>query len=1006
MKRASLTLRQSLLVTFAAYLGTAGLVAPAHASQADNSGRPTWNQASDSKPSWGRSPGVAQPVPSKNTRQTPRSQPGTQLASLESRRPTSAASSSKPAWNLNAERTERPNSAQAPRAPLRPSPPTNTSKLGQSQTGAPRWASLEPTTTRRASVVTSPRSKPNWNTPATQVAQAQTVRVPIPTAQRYVPYNTPGLPPEQTAQSAPRQLQVDNRRINVWGREVTVVVPVRELDKTYGTVPVRIAVDDVMSVPAESFVSLLGDGLTQEARAAILASATPSGQVRLDQLPKEILIASYNSAAGEIVVARGGSARPVSDLSLNEFQEPDYQETQRPAAIAAYITNRAAVAWEHLGNQQGFGGIDTNTVASINVKGLVLEAEANGRFRPDEQRVAGADELVRASTRIVFDQQAESRRWLAGDISTKPTGYLGAPQLLGIQVARRKDVFDPNRRNLRPTSFETFSVSEMSDVDIVVNGQVQRRVTLEPGQYRLTDFPFINGGNEVQVIATDRTGRQETQRFNRFFEFSLLAPKELEYEFSAGVLAQTGLNGPTYENEMWVASGHYRYGFSNNLTAGAGLQVDSSSRVGTLEGVLANRVGTMSFATGLSHDDRVGGGAAGRFTFQRQYARQATARRISNWSVGAEAFSGNFAGIGQDTPQVNATQWRAFGAVNFDLSPRQFANLNVDASQDRLTDETRYGARLSMGFRLNNDFFLSVLGSYETSDSNRQKLGVGLSFSRRLGRDTFATANYDTIERRYDAGLTRAVNTAAGASALSTRIAGDDAGLAWTSLATRQLNRANVGFDNTTQFDFDTGNATASRSSVQLATSLAFADGWLAVGRPISDSFAIIAPHKSLGRTQIEIDRNEDRFAARTDAFGPALLSDLSSYSSRAFTLSTPDAILGTDLGEDAIRLKPTYRSGFTLTAGSEYIMTALGRAVDVNGRPLALVSGEAALIGADDGHTVPFFTNSRGQFGITGLKPGRWTLRLSGNSPSSFTITIPSGPERLVQLGDVGAGT
>jgi len=1016
--------RQCLLaaVAFVALIGPSAAMARASAN-ADNARaieKPDWNLSQSRMAATARSNLVSRPPSNSATAPVDRARSTWVVSSTQPRQARAlpiSYTSSKPDWTLptatqkqTARSIVRSDRARVSGSPAqRPYGQTATqlkakSSSQQSRTGGPIVLTRRASNTRNTSY-----NDPAETNRSFQLAQSNSAPVRIPggtdAGRPRQPGQPLGEPPTRPATPQPRRAPIDNTRINIWGRELVVVVPVRESGTNFGTIPLRISIDDVLTVPADQFISLLGDKITPEIRAALVAAGATSNQLRLDQLASTGLTARYNTQNAEIVLSRGVETRPIEDLSISPQDETEYENASKPNRFSAYVTNRAALGYEHVGDVKGFSGVDTNTTLVANMNGLVFETEAVGRFGGDE-RVAGTrDRFDRTFSRFVFDQQEQNRRWTLGDLSsTRQSGYLNSPQLLGLQVTKRRDIFQANARNLRPTDFDTFTVSEQSTVDVIVNGQVQRRLALDPGRYKLTDFPFVSGSNQVQIVATDRTGRQETTRFDRFFDFNLLAVGEQEYDFSLGVLAQPGVSRTVYNDDIWIGSGQFRRGVNANLTLGGGLQADMNAQIASVDGLFTSKLGSFNFAAATSNDSRSKAGGAARLTFQRQLPRTPERKTgLSAWTLGGEAFTEDFARVGSAAPARNALAWRAFSNVNFDTARNGFGSIGIDASNDRFTGDTRYGVQGSVGFRLNNDFFVNFLTNYQSDNSNRRNFGIGINFSRRLGRDVSASASYDSIQQRYDFGVDRVGTTSVGNSSLSSRVSGDADAASFASNFSTQTNRANFGIDNTSQYSIDRGRFTSSRTSVNTASSIAFAGGQFALGRPISDSFAIVAAHKKLNAGKVDVDRNEDRVLASTGRFGPALLSDIGAYNSRLFSLSSANSSLGTDIGESSFRMQPTYRSGLLMKIGSEYVITGIGRILDTQGTPLGLVSGEAFIEGDPEAKKVAFFTNNRGQFGMIGLKPGRWTATINGDQPMTFTFTVPDTSENLVRLGDLG---
>jgi outer membrane usher protein len=182
-------------------------------------------------------------------------------------------------------------------------------------------------------------------------------------------------------------------------------------------------------------------------------------------------------------------------------------------------------------------------------------------------------------------------------------------------------------------------------------------------------------------------------------------------------------------------------------------------------------------------------------------------------------------------------------------------------------------------------------------------------------------------------------------------------------------------------------------------TAVAFADGRFAVGRPISNGFAIIGTHSNLPDSDVAVGASQEDKLASSDFLGPALLSDISPYSPARVPYDVSNLPVGYDLGAGAFDLYPGYRSGYKLTIGSEYTITAFGILADAKGEPIPLLTGTAYEDGQPDGHKITIFTNRTGRFGAQGLRPGRWIIDMATEPPTRFLIDIPKDTVGLVKL-------
>ncbi len=189
------------------------------------------------------------------------------------------------------------------------------------------------------------------------------------------------------------------------------------------------------------------------------------------------------------------------------------------------------------------------------------------------------------------------------------------------------------------------------------------------------------------------------------------------------------------------------------------------------------------------------------------------------------------------------------------------------------------------------------------------------------------------------------------------------------------------------------------RTALTAGTALAFADGSFAIGRPVSNGFAIVAPYDNLPDSDVVIGASQEANRGSSGIFGPALVSEMSAYAPARVDYSVDNLPVGYDLGAGTFDLLPAYKSGYRLTIGSDYTVTAFGTVLDDKGEPIALLTGTAQEEGRTDGPKVEIFTNRTGRFGAQGLRPGRWTLEMATEPKTRFVIDIPKDAVGLVKL-------
>jgi outer membrane usher protein len=216
--------------------------------------------------------------------------------------------------------------------------------------------------------------------------------------------------------------------------------------------------------------------------------------------------------------------------------------------------------------------------------------------------------------------------------------------------------------------------------------------------------------------------------------------------------------------------------------------------------------------------------------------------------------------------------------------------------------------------------------------------------------------------------------------------------------STREIAQSGLAFDPDRQ-----------RSSLRVGSSLAFADGVVAVGAPIrSGAFAIVYPHESVAGKTITVG-DADAPRAYANSWGAAVVTNVPAYAPTNFGVDVADLPVGYSLGAGAFDLQAGYKTGYALEVGSNDSVSVYGTLLQANGEPVALTSGTAQRVGPN-AKTIPLFTNATGKFGAEGLGVGRWIIEMSTDgAPLQFAIDVPKGMDGLYKVGalrPIGAAT
>lgn len=783
-------------------------------------------------------------------------------------------------------------------------------------------------------------------------------------------------------------------QINPAGRAVVLTAPVMDAEAYLGDATVTLGTDGSASFSASRLLALLEPRLNTQSLEVLRTRLAANGRLTSADLTGAGISIRYNPQTLQVEMDIAASSRSASVIGLGDGPGRTVSYMQ-PAEFSAYLNVRGSLDWVQQGENAADEGLSAPVMfidGAARWKGVVLEGELN--LQPDSP---GAD-YQRRGTRLVYDDRERLVRWSAGDQLTVAYGFQSAPEIAGLGVSRRYSILDP-QTVIRPRGSRSFQLDRRSMVEVRINGQLVRRIELDPGTYDLQDFPFAQGANNVELTITDDTGRTERANFNIFLDQAQLAEGLSEFAFYAGVLSPLGAHGPVYSDTP-AFSGFYRRGISDRLTLGANLQADTHGWMGGGEVVLATPFGSLAGLASASHVEGVGSGWAGLLNFQRTFANGGIA--ADTLTLSAEARSRDFAPIGIRAPEnpysliVGASYGRS---LTYDL----YAGIDARYSKGRGDEPDVQSLRGMVSWNIAPNLSFTGDLTYE-KDRRGTNLGTLLSLTYRLGRRSSLRADYDSRYDRARLSYQTFGGTGLGSYTLNADVEHSDIGTGASVNANYYGNRAELGFSHFGIFEQDLGASTGQRSSLRFGTSLAMADGAVSIGRPVYDAFALVKAHRSIRDHEVLVDPTGDSAAASTGALGTALQPSLASYSDRSLIVSAPEAPINLDLGAGAFRLFPPYRAGYLLMVGSDYNVSATGRLLDAEGQPVSLVSGTARELDHPDREPLALFTNHDGRFGLVGLAPGRWRIELAGAEGLAYEIEIAPDAE-VLRLGDVRPG-
>ena len=809
-------------------------------------------------------------------------------------------------------------------------------------------------------------------------------------------------------------------QINPTGRTLSLIVEIRERDRRLGETAIKITPDDTLSVNRQQFARA-ADALLSEAEAARLANLPATGGfIALTALKREGFKTSFDASAMRLQFTPTPEQRPRRSVRLSRSARRADGGTATPARFSGYVNLRAATDYVSAspGGATGLSAPRADLETVLRWDDVVFETELTYDGAADTAPAnpalgfSGFHGFTRRGTRLVHDRPEAALRFQAGDINPPITSLQRGPDLLGVSVERSPRKLRPGE-NIRPTGQRSFRLSRPATVKIELNGAVARQLRLDPGTYDLEDLPLQAGANDVRLIITDDLGEQRTLSFTSYFDAALLAPGAREWGFAAGALSQFDDGGLAYNFDLPIATGYYRRGLSAQVTGQAHIQAGRDAAMAGASLYTATSLGFFGVDAGLSYHRELGPGGVIEIDWDALRDKVSG----SNLRLSAELRSEAFARPGESNPLED--YWLSLLA-SYSRSLPLGLNANLSGRYAFASDNTArgdaYSVALGLSTRLYDSMGLGLSLSYSSdpldsgfdngAPGDTGELRAALSLSWRPGARSSVGTRYETGSARASVNATTTAPREPGGASWTASIEtihdddadklGFDGGLSYAG------NRTVFSLDHTSSLDannLDTGLPPLSdqRTSFRLGTSLAFAGGHVAIGAPITGSFAILAPHESLaGHTVVLGESAAPR--ATSDLFGPPLVRNLPAYMPRTLRYDIEDLPIGYDLGKREITLEPPYKAGYALTVGSARSVSAFGTLVDRDGAPVALLTGTATP--DDGGDPVSLFTNTAGRFGGQGLAPGRWYIEMASEPVQHFILDIPEGTIGLYRAG------
>ena len=562
---------------------------------------------------------------------------------------------------------------------------------------------------------------------------------------------------------------------------------------------------------------------------------------------------------------------------------------------------------------------------------------------------------------------------------------------------------------------QTITLTEDSFVSITVNGSSVFAKTLALGVYRLTDFVFTTGANEIVVnihplsMGEDRS-EDQTLTFGQSYDTSLMAKGESVWRFGASipkVLRQKGTGDavesgfvvpaiPTYSSRDGWKRMESVFDFS-------GLSVFWDQTIGIAHSYTQNQ--SFSFVV-----ENKGGEYQGLFGASVS-GILATGIGTTRAGVNASLSSANPA---RNSFSVNVSQ----SFVAEALKPLSLsASYSLTHDMQMLSANTGYSLSL-VGIRLGLSFSTSyrIPAAGVTIDKPwtwSGSLSVGTSFGKTGSFSVNASINQDmtfyaTASFSYSIGqnsMNASVTTNNGRSFVG------NAGWYYRPGADSRNNfQVNISGINFSSPQNHVLSASWSRSgdlfslsvrqqasnvytrfttSLSFNTAIAFADGEFAMTNSLYGPFLIVSPQNSLKNATVSVASTASTDSGvRRKTFGNVLFTRLTMYKANNVVVFASNGSLFTSSGSFLFKLTPTARQGFLAKVRLEASIAVSGVLLHSPDSPydsysspiynVTLASDGVGVESIEIDNESYFFTDIDGRFILSDLKSGLYMIDLN----------------------------
>lgn len=564
---------------------------------------------------------------------------------------------------------------------------------------------------------------------------------------------------------------------------------------------------------------------------------------------------------------------------------------------------------------------------------------------------------------------------------------------------------------------------EASTVEIDINGLTVFTKKFQAGSYRLRDFVFTQGANQIliRIIPDAHPDDTHVEYVDLGYDYRLLGRGDSLYGFGFSVpkeksATQIGtINLPWFDNNYlafhlnrFTATYYQQTGITDIFTLTTEVAFSPGLFSGTVNAVIATLVGTSqvqitlglnetmrtpSFSTGLSH--RVSG---------RQDSKFGTLSATFNYSIPALAYGAQFSSTSVLTLSYSGS-----------FTERIRYTLTGNIVYDSMNQRPTWSLSFSSGFSPVRG--LSISGSI-TAGTNNTNPTKPIFSAQINGSYSFSPKVSSNISTSIQGGSGTTTTMGAVSSSLSWRPSSNDSvNLSLSSFRfSDPLNHSllatwsHAGELSSFTLRQQISNSYNNMSTTFTAnTSLAFADGSFAIGRAVNEAFLLIRPVGDLRKSKVSVARsleNSPTYLARP--LGSALYNNITTNMKNSVVVFSSGVTEYSTGSSFVFELTPRSRQSFVALLDVEPAFTISGILKTVDGTPYVQYSSPVYRSSVDEqgaetlvrDDALYLFTDQDGRYILSEVHSGDYVFDLQVEDLwYAIRFTIPEMDSKEIGL-------